>query len=421
MSHHVSAAVDEGSFSGRANLALNYLAVALALVLPLSRFCVTVAAALVMLLWFVEGRYRDKARVLAGSIPILALLAFILLNAVSLLWSQHLDQGAHYLGKYRYLLLVPMLATSLRPRFVRHVLTAFLCGITASLVWSYGIVLGFVHYGFGYPEHPAPSMLHLDYSMFLAVAGLLVLIRVLRPEVTLGRRLLCIALLVFIVGGLLFNIGRSGQLAFFASLLIVLPAHMPGRITWRALVSLLLALLVVLAAYAAVPTFRVRVKQAVAELGQGLFEASYDSNQGGRIAAAIIASDIISRHPLLGTGIGDNMPEFRLLLETRYPEMKEGVSDYRHFHNQYLQVATELGAVGVIALLGLFMALGSAPIANNELRNLKIALCSAYLFGFLGDPFLHKQLPLVLFALLMGVVLSQANSLWRQDAGETSC
>ncbi len=82
------------------------------------------------------------------------------------------------------------------------------------------------------------------------------------------------------------------------------------------------------------------------------------------------------------------------------------MSWFPHFHNQYLQVVTELGLVGLASMLGLFAALFTGKYPNPEFQAAAVAVGCAYLFGFFGDPFLHKQLPLVLFALSTGIISS---------------
>jgi apolipoprotein N-acyltransferase len=58
-----------------------------------------------------------------------------------------------------------------------------------------------------------------------------------------------------------------------------------------------------------------------------------------------VGLDIVRRHPMLGTGVGDNMPEFRHLLDNDFRDLRDEIYWFPHFHNQYIQIATELGAL----------------------------------------------------------------------------
>jgi O-antigen ligase len=85
---------------------------------------------------------------------------------------------------------------------------------------------------------------------------------------------------------------------------------------------------------------------------------------------------------------------------------------FPHLHNQYLQVATELGLVGLSALLYMMYCLIRGPYRSFQEHGIAVAVGIAYLIGFMGDPYLHKQLPLVLFAVVAGLISAPGRSLW---------
>ena len=59
-------------------------------------------------------------------------------------------------------------------------------------------------------------------------------------------------------------------------------------------------------------------------------------------------------------------------------------------------------------------ALAIGPYGDQRDRHLGLLLAGTYLLGFSGDPFLHKQLPLVLFATMAGLASAHDHSLlWR--------
>jgi O-antigen ligase len=399
-------------YSNKLNLSINYLLVTLALLLPIYRKAVSVVAPLLVILWLIDGPLKEKYEAVRNSRLSLAVILFILLNLVSLLWSDNLQEGFSYVSKYRYLLLVPVAATSLRPRFLQPLLLAFLGGVSASLIWSYGIYTGVIPYGGKYPLNPAPTMSHLDYSIFLAFAALLTLNLVVKRPLPIRLRLLGLGLFIAVAVGLLFNLGRSGQLAFFGTLLIVLPLYVNGRPLVRLLYSVLAVMLALNIGYATVPIFTSRVDAAITDLTAALFDGSFDSSIGERIASMIVSVEILEQHPLLGTGTGDNMVEFRRLLRTRFQHLEDAVAWYPHMHNQYLQTATELGLVGLLVMLNIIVQLLRVRPDNPEMRSLAIILASVFLLGFVGDPFFHKQLPLVLFSLMAGVVAAERGSRW---------
>lgn len=388
------------------NEVVNWLVVVLAFSIPLYRAWVSLAAALILILWFFQGGLGERAGRLRRHPLTLAILAFLALNLLSLAWSSDPLEGVDYLTKYRYLLLVPAVASSLQPRFVRPALLAFLAGTALAALMMPVVILGDLHVHRTHPGNPAVTMSHLDFSMVLAVAALLVVVRLGHGGLEARQRLAWIGLLVVLFAGLLVNIGRSGQLAFVGTLPVLIPVVLRRRSGWARTAAVVVALLVIVAAYLLVPPFQERVDQAGVEIRDAVTERRVDTNQGKRLAGMVVALDIVREHPILGTGIGGNMPEFRRLLATDHPELEEAVGWFPHLHNQYLQIATELGAVGLLSLAAIFVALFAGRYRDPLMRSAAVALGCAYLLGFLGDPYLHKQLPLVLFALAAGIISS---------------
>jgi O-antigen ligase len=395
------------------NLYINLLLVVLAFSIPLYRQWVTIVAALVIILWFFDGRFYGKVTALRKHRLTIAVLVFIGINLVSLLWSSHPADGFDYVGKYRYLLLVPVIATSLRESFRGWVLNALLAGTAVSLVFSFLVFSGMLEIGGAHSRNPSPTMSHLDYSMVLAVVGLLVLNRLVSVSMDRRQRLVMAGLLLVIIGGLVVNIGRSGQAAFLGALLVMLPFHAIASSRRRATVFLAGAILLIVgASYVMVPQFGRRVDLAGSDLGRALSDQVYETSIGKRVAGMAVGLDIVRRHPMLGTGVGDNMPEFRHLLDNDFRDLRDEIYWFPHFHNQYIQIATELGALGLLTLAFVLYGLIRGPYRTREDRGIALSIAAAYAVGFLGDPFLHKQLPLVLCAFLAGTASANGRSLW---------
>ena len=75
------------------------------------------------------------------------------------------------------------------------------------------------------------------------------------------------------------------------------------------------------------------------------------------------------------------------------------------------------GLVGLALLLGIFVALIRGPHIDGHDRHLAEVLAVIYLVGFLGDPYLRKQLPLVTFATVAGLVSAHGRSLFWNERG----
>ncbi len=389
------------------NDVINALVVVLAFSLPLYRAWVSLAAILILILWFFQPDLSARIARLGHHRLTLAVLFFLALNLISLIWSEDPGGGFTYWRKYLYLLLIPAVATSVRPVFARAAFVAYV-GATVLAAMMMPLVIFFdIHIRHIHPDNPAASMSHLDFSMILAVAGLLILVHLASDTAERGRGAMAwVVLLGLVIAGLLLNIGRSGQFAFVATLGFLVPFLLRRR-SWRFRSGILVVVATALiTAYFVVTPFHTRMENGVVELHDAVVEGRVDTNQGKRVAGIVVGLEMVKTRPLFGTGIGANMVEFRRLLETDFPQYRDAVSWFPHFHNQYLQVMTELGLVGLASLVGLFAALFTAKYRRPEFQAAAVAVGCVYLFGFLGDPFLHKQLPLVLFALSTGIISS---------------
>jgi O-antigen ligase len=211
---------------------------------------------------------------------------------------------------------------------------------------------------------------------------------------------------LFVTAGLAVNIGRSGQLAFLAGLLLLVTHWARGR-SLRAIAGVLAAMIATLAlVWSASPSVQTRIEAGHEEMRSTFTEHRYDSSFGGRVAAIKVATEIIRQHPLFGTGVGGNITAFRDLLDSQFLDLKPSIYWYRHFHNQYAQTATELGLVGLLALGWIFWELMRGHQTNREIAATALVLGTVYLLGFIGEPYLRKQVPIVTFALFAGLISS---------------
>jgi O-antigen ligase len=395
--------ITDGANETNLDTYIGWLAVVLAASLPLYRPWVTLATTLILLLWFVGRGLRQRIARLRHHRLSLAVLTFLALNLLSLLWSGDPAGGLEYVAKYRYLLLIPVAAATIRPRYRNLALIVFQIAAAASALLSLAVFAGLFRVGGAYPGNPSPTMAHLDYALVLALAALLILTRILYEPMAPSRRFLWSGLFLLATGGLAINIGRGGHLAFIGGLLVVVVHWARGR-SWRVIAGVVAALLAALLLISTLtPGFRTRVVESRHELRATLIDQRYDSNLGGRVAAMMVSWEIFRQHPVLGTGVGGNIPAFRQILDSDRVELKPAIYWYRHLHNQYLQVATELGLAGLAALAWIFWELLRGSYPNRRTHAYAMVLAAVYLFGFLGEPYLHKQVTLVMFSLFAGL------------------
>ncbi|HDO30188.1 MAG TPA: hypothetical protein ENG79_03900, partial [Desulfobacteraceae bacterium] len=138
----------------------SWLLALLAFSLPLSTSAISVLSLLVLACWFVEGRYRDKLREVIANPVCMAVLFYLALYVVGLLWSENKAAGLAMIGRQWKLLLLPVFMTAGRRQDRRLYAGSFLAGMTVAMLITYLVWFGLLHYADVSPEHLTKGTFH---------------------------------------------------------------------------------------------------------------------------------------------------------------------------------------------------------------------------------------------------------------------
>lgn len=385
---------------------LNYVALAYAFILPLSRAGITFFTILMIILWVLEGNFKEKFAMLIRNKMVQVLALFILYNILSLLWAEELYWASKYILRYWHIILVFVLYTSIKKEFIFKIFSAFILGMFISEILSYGIFFDLLHIGHATPENPSPFMHHIEYSIFLAFTAVVLLGYIFYEESRL-KKLMYLFFFLTMSGNLFLNAGRTGQIAFLFGLFVLLMMHFKNKV--KAFFSfVVLAIFMLTTAFNVSHTFHDRVYQGKADLVSVIENKDYCTSWGSRVAAYIVAKDIIVADPIIGLGAIDNMNAFHHLIEYKYPEMRCLHTGFKHFHNQLLQIITQLGVVGLIIFLSIFYQMYKIPLQAQYFRTIRNVYLAVILFSFIPEVVFPHQFSMTLFALLVGLLLAQS-------------
>jgi len=385
----------------------NFFIIGYAFTLPLSRAGIVFFSAMIILLFIFKKGSKAQIYQLKNNPTFIAFAGLIAFYLLSLIWikTTNWSEAMGDITKYWYFLPGFILALTLTRQQILTLLTAFSFGMLTSELISYGIFFEFFSYKDVPPSNPSPFMKHLEYSIFLALSALLTLSRILF-EKSNKYKLLYILFFTSLTINLFITGGRSGQLAFVISIVVLFVLNFENKLK-AILLSTLLGAVILFTAYNTSDLFNSRVNQGVNNINSVINNGDFCSSWGNRLGALIITKDIITDHPLIGVGTVDNIDLLRETIATKYPAMS-CLSWFRHFHNQYAQVVTELGLVGLVLFLLMFYRIYQIPLQDKRFVSIKIMLLSVFLIGFIAEPYLHKQFTLGLFSLIMGLLLAQS-------------
>ena len=382
-----------------------YLILLFAFTLPLSRASVSLFITLLPLLWLFEGNFKTKWIQIKEEKSLLFLSLFIFIIALSVFWTQNLQDALRPLRMLLYLTTAFVIATSLNKKYIYPIITAFLYGMLISEIIAYGVYFELWQFKHATPQNPSPFMFHIDYSVFLAFTSILLLNRLVSQRYKLKEKILIALFFITVTGNLFLSIGRTGQVALIVAIIVMSILHFRLSFKTLFLSSVFLVLLYSLA-YFSSPNFKARVSLAQDDISK-IFHSNYDSSWGIRALFWRTTASIIQENPL-GVGIGDFKDATKFELQKQKyntlisPQTKEFMS-HNHPHNQYLLILLESGIIGLIAFFTFLFYFIKLKIEDIELKELSLLFITIYMVSFLAEPLLIKQFTVALFALFLGL------------------
>ena len=384
---------------------INLIAIAYAFVLPLSRAGISFFSAMLFVFWIFEGNIKQKVGYLFQNNVIKSLIAFLLLSLISLVWTDHVYEALSYIKKYWYFLPLFIFFTSLQKKYISMVLSGFILGMFVSEFISYGVFFELWHFKHATIQNPSPFMHHIEYSVFLALTGLILLGRIFDAK-KISHKIVYILFFTTLSGNLFLTAGRTGQFAFIVGLFVLALIHFKNKMKAFS-ISIILTLVILGMAFNLSNTFHDRVIIGKENILSVMYKNDYCTSLGGRVGSWIISADIIEKNPLLGVGIIDNMKVFHSIIDNQYPEMKCMHTLFMHTHNQFLEIFTQLGIVGLFLFIYIFYSIARLPIMECQYKNIKYTYLTVLIFACIPEVLFHRQFSMALFTFIVGLLLAE--------------
>ncbi len=385
-----------------------YFLLLFAFLLPLSRVSDTLFT-IYFFLYFIIAIifYRDNKLFKEKFFIVTSL--FIVYVVVSLMWSvskeQTIGDASHYIQWFAIFGVAIFINKNIET--IDKVITLFLAGMIVSEVLSYGMFLEFwTIKGRGALE-PTPFMMHIDYSVYIAVSALILLNRVFSKSYSFKVRVIMALFFMTMCGNLFINGGRTGQVAFIIAMLVAFFIHF--KISFKNFIFIIsLCIAIISTAFYSSSTFQKRASLAVSDIKKLIYDNNYQTSLGQRVGMVVIAPQLVKDHILLGNGINSQkevVTEFINRVNPPYfTNFTKNFLKHNHMHNQFLQTFVELGLIGLIMLFLVFYQIAKFIIVYKEFRELKIIFLTIFIFSSIPEPLFLKQFTNILFILFIGVL-----------------
>lgn len=297
---------------------------------------------------------------------LVAMLLFIsvyLIHIPGLILTEHTDQGNFELEKKLSLLIFPMVfffTPRLSPKARGLVMWGFVVGCLVSFLFCFGYaLLRFDKSGdssvFFYHSFSEVIGMHAAYlSMYycLSIGWLLFQYQSVLMKGNSGKRMGIMLLLIILSVGVVLLAARAQILILFLTSVAWVFSIVYPKWGWMRASSLGIATAVIFMSVVLLfPVNRERFKQAINYNNEYSISGRWGEQQI-RVLIWSCAFECIGKHPWLGTGTGDG--EFEM--QQCYQEHQYGSLTYFpnttfNAHNQFLEMAIQLGWLGVLVFL----------------------------------------------------------------------
>ncbi len=376
-----------------------WLTILLAVVIPISTTAMSVVGTLILVLALFAGNYRQRLQMMVINPVSLALLLYMALFFIGLLWTENIGEGLDMIRRQWRLLLLPVLLPFITEKLRTQVVYGFIIGVSAAMLVTWLAFFDVIDWwGLG-PENLTLGNYHVIYNPLLAFGFYLVCHELFWRSRTLWVRAGWLILAVAMALNMFVTKGRAGQLAFFVIMAVLMVQLCRKKLLRACLIFVVLFPLVFIAAYKVSPVFKERIDQVKLEIE--MFHENPATSIGQRLLFWQNSWDIIKDNLLFGVGTGDFPDAYAEINKMNSPMVVATDNP----HSQYVFSLCEFGLLGLLSLLFLFATQIREAFRNkDEWWRIKVVLPLFFLVIMLVESYLLVYETGFLFSLFAAVL-----------------
>jgi len=395
---------------------VNYLFIAYAFLLPLSRNLSNIIFTAIIILFFIDGDIKNKLRFIIKDKVISAILIFIFMHIFWLLGTDDFLYAKDKLSEMKHFIAIIIIVTMVKKEFIFRIISAFIISMLFSELVSYMIFFGFLEpINNATKENPVPFMLnHSLYSTFLALALGILLYSLFKKDFKTSKLALFISLFFTIT--ISFNIliisSRLGYVLLFATI-FSMTIIFYGKYLVRAILSTVMVVAIFyVTAYLNLDTFKERTHQAKNNIEKIITKKDFTTSEGIRAGFWFYSFDILKENPLFGAGTGDHINYIKQkIIESKYDKQEPmlyilGAGKGAGLHADYLDIFVQFGFIGLLIFLNIFYQIIRYKTENEHLKALQVILVVVMLVQAIPQGMVYLAPINKLFILLLALTLN---------------
>jgi len=391
------------------NNILNILFLIYAFSIPFDKEITKIIGLLLLLLWIIEGDFINKFKLIFTSKVIVAFILFIIYNYLSILCSNHYEYALNYVNKYLYYIPILIIFTSIKKEYIKYSITSFIIAMFISEIVTYGIFFDYWTTSYNTlhsSSSPTAFMSHTIYSALISFTAILTLYKIIY-EKNIYLKIIFILFYTSISLNLFISGGRTGLVPYIIVQVLLLIYIYKHKVKYI-IISLSIISFLFYFSYKNINIFNKRINQAYSNI-INIKNKNFNSSWGTRVAMIYVGLKIIQDNPIFGVGIKDNMDKMieyiNNINEYDFNHLKRY---YKwHFHNQYIDILTQIGIVGLVLFFLIFYYLISIDIKDNYINTIKIIVTLTILFSIISSDLFHQKHYMYLISLFIGLIIAQ--------------
>lgn len=343
-------------------------------------------------LTMVGGKFKEKMQIVCSYLMNIPALLLLLLLTLGLFYNPYgFSFAFHYYIKYVHLFFaIFLIPIFIEKKWRRRAINTLIWAATFSAIIH--IIVSF-HI---FDVYPIKLRGPLPYSTYLAFTAFVILNRMIDEIEYRMLYLACILVLLYVLYYL--NIERTGMLVFVC--LLVLLGYQ--RKNWKGLAGMiLLTLVAVIGVYFTSTTVYTRVHSAIQEIKTYQIDPTQDSSMAWRLLAIKYSLEHLSQRPWFGYGTGLYSDGHA---QAPDPTMQNHL---KTTENTYLQIALQIGLVGLIVLLiWIAMQFYESRYLPKQDRILTQGIIVSFVIANFCFPVLQGNLSAIFYFLMIAILFA---------------
>lgn len=334
---------------------------------------------------FKENRFIEEIKKLFSFSPFLLIAIFLLFNLISFFWSSNIKDWLHVQNFFKYyLIIIPVLATTLTAEEAKNTFKIFLVSLSFYAIFTILIYLGLLTVT-KTPENPFGTLAYSVATPFMVIGFFSAIVLSFYETNNKIKYLFYLLASIFFIAIFIQN-GRAGQLAFFGTLFIFMIIYRKKLLNIK---NLILLLVIVSLSLSTIHYFKKdkRFLKGFNEIERLIHKGEFKGSWGARAYVWNGAIEGIKDNPVFGVGAGGNI-DYILAFQKKNRSYSD--STVLSTHNLHIDILFKYGMFGY-ALFMISILLLIIELFKKDERLfgfLGLIFFSTILFSSLGDDML---------------------------------